>query len=188
MNYPNKIHKPVKSNIYSGNRGMDFEEEINLTNDFYRSENIAIIYKKPTPITINKVDYKSRNYAVITKAYFKVPSTTDYNGIYKGKYIDFEAKETKLNYFPLSNIHDHQLKHLNKIIEHGGIGFLLVYFKTKNKVFYLPGEELFSFIENNTRKSIPIEFFEKHGYLIEPKYNPRIDYISIIDKIKGVMI
>lgn len=181
MNYPSKMHKSKNNVTYFGNRGMDFEEEINITNSFYLQNDIAVIYKKPTPITINTVDYKSRRDAVITKAHFKTPSTTDYNGVYKGKYIDFEAKETKLNYFPLANIHSHQIEHLRKIEQHGGIGFILVYFKTKNKVFYLPSNKLFEFIENSKRKSIPLEYFEHNGFLIEPKYNPRIDYISVID-------
>ena len=64
----------------------------------------ALENKKTEDIKIVKVDYPSRDKAVITQGYFTVPSTTDYNGIYKGKYIDFEAKETNLNYFPLSNL------------------------------------------------------------------------------------
>ena len=43
---------------------------------------IEIIYKKPTPIKITKVDYPSRDKTVIKEAFFTVPSTTDYNGIY----------------------------------------------------------------------------------------------------------
>lgn len=183
MKYPGGIKKQGSSSINYANRGMNFEADINVTNSYYINNDIAIIYKKPTPITINKVDYKSRVDAVITEAHFNTPSTTDYNGIYKGKYIDFEAKETKQNYFPLSNIHKHQVEHLNRIVRHGGIGFILVNFVKLNKIYLLEAEKLCSFIESNERKSIPIEYFEKYGYLIKPKFNPRIDYLNIIDQI-----
>lgn len=183
MKYPNGITKLSSNSISYGNRGMNFEAEINITNEYYLIENTAIIYKKPTPITINKVDFPSRKDAVITEAHFKIPSTTDYNGIYKGKYIDFEAKETKLKYFPIANIHQHQITHLKKIYEHGGIGFILVNFVLYDKIFLLPIEQFLFFIENETRKSIPVDYFEKRGYLIKPKYQPRIDYLAIVDKL-----
>lgn len=183
MKYPNGIIKHTQNSVSYGNRGMNFESEINLTNEYYLKENKAVIYKKPTPITINRVDFKSRKDAVITEAHFKIPSTTDYNGIYKGKYIDFEAKETKLNYFPLNNIHNHQILHLKRIVEHGGIGFILVNFTKKDKIFLLPIQKLLGFIENQEKKSISIDFFETNGYLIKPKYQPRIDYLTIVDKL-----
>lgn len=182
MKYPTGISKQKKI-IHYGNRGMRFENDINETNAYYLNNNIAIIYKKPTPITITKVDFHSRKDAVIKEAYFKTPSTTDYNGIYKGRYIDFEAKETKLDYFPLRNIHEHQIEHLRKITNHGGIGFLLVHFSKKEQTYYLPAEKLFHFLEKYAKKTIPIEYFEKEGYLIKMKINPRLDYLSIIDKI-----
>lgn len=172
-----------KYNTYA-NRGMTLEHDIGLSNEYYRYNDIAIVYKKPTPITIAKVNYPSRKDAVITEAYFKTPSTTDYNGIYRGKYIDFEAKETKnKTFFPLNNIHNHQIKHLESIMRHGGIGFLIIRFSTLNKTFLLPAEKLLEFINNTKRKSIPLKYFEENSYLIKDKYNPRVDYLEILDRL-----
>ena len=182
MNYPNKISKSIKNTNHS-NRGMNLENELNATNNYYLINNIAVVYKKPTPITIAKVDYPSRVEAVIKEAYFKVPSTTDYNGIYKGKYIDFEAKETKNKSFPLANIHKHQIEHLQKIEEHGGISFLIVRFVLQNTTFLLETKYLTDFLNNESKKSIPYEYFENKGYIIKDKFNPRIDYLSIVDDI-----
>ena len=121
-------------NYKKANLGMSFENKINLANLHYLDHDIAVIYKKPTPITIVKVMYPRTTRAKIIEAYFKVPSTTDYNGIYKGKYIDFEAKETNVaTSFSLNNIHQHQIKHLENIIKHGGIGFLIIYFKIERE-------------------------------------------------------
>ncbi len=186
MNYPNGIKKT--NNIIYGNRGMSLEEDINITNKYYLDNNIAIIHKKPVPISVRKVDYKNRNDAKITDALFLVPSTTDYNGLYDGKYIDFEAKETKLDNLPLSNIHAHQIKHLQKIEEHKGISFILVRFKKDNVTYLLETKYLTLFIETNKRKSIPKEYFIKHGYIINIKYNPRLDYIRVIDKLRSEKI
>lgn len=186
MNYPNGIKKEfVNLNTYS-NRGMNLEADLNDTNEYYLYNDIAVVHKKPTPITINKVDYKSRRDAVIKEAHFKVPSTTDYNGVYKGKYIDFEAKETKsLTSFPLNNIHKHQIEHLKKIYNHGGIGFIIVKFSKLNKTYLLFIEDLLYFLDNNERSSIPTSYFDEKGYIIKEGLNPRLDYLKIVDK-KGV--
>ena len=93
MNFPT-IKRNQKKVINKANLGMDLEEAINESNTYYLNNNIAVIHKKPTPVQIVKVNYPSRNKAVITEAYYKTPSTTDYNGIYRGKYIDFDAKES----------------------------------------------------------------------------------------------
>ena len=171
-------------NLSYANRGMTLEADLEATNHFYLVNDVAVIYKKPTPITISKVNYPSRIEAVIKEGYFRTPSTTDYNGIYKGKYIDFEAKETKSHTsFPLNNIHVHQIKHLKRICAHGGIGFLIVRFTTLNKTFLLTYEVLEEFIESNDRKSIPLSYFMDRGYIIKDKYNPRVDYVQILDKL-----
>lgn len=184
MKYPSGMKKKYTTTTSYANRGMSLEEDINITNKYYLDNDIGIIHKKPTPITITKVDYPSRLEAVIKEAYFRTPSTTDYNGVYRGKYIDFDAKESKSKTsFPLKNIHSHQIEHIKNIIKHGGIGFFIVRFTTLNLTYYLDGSKLISFINNYEKKSIPISYFEKEGYLIKTKYNPRVDYLKVIDKI-----
>ena len=63
VNYPNK--KKVQSYIRkidgkhdTAHRGMNLEEDINLTNQYYLANDIAVIHKKPTPIQIVKVSSK----------------------------------------------------------------------------------------------------------------------------------
>ncbi len=183
MKYPTGT-KPINTSKITNyaNRGMTLESELNLTNDYYKRNKKAYIYKKPTPIKITKVDYKK---ATIKEAFFEMPSTTDYNGIYKGQYIDFEAKETKSKTsFPLSNIHKHQIEHIKNIVDEKGIGFLIVRFTVLNETYLLPGKKLIEFVSKETRVSIPISFFKEYGYIIKEKYEPRIDYIEIIDKME----
>ena len=191
MNYPNGVKKDSKTNsvlknLSHKNRGMTLESDINSSNEYYRSIDKAYIYKKPTPIQITKVDYPSRDKTVIKEAFFTTPSTTDYNGLYKGYYIDFEAKETKSKTsFSLNNIHPHQIKHIENINNHQGIAFLIVRFTTLGKTYLLEGKVFIDFINNTDRKSIPLDFFEKYGHLIKDGYNPIIDYLKIVDKLIG---
>lgn len=187
MQYPNGIKKVYSKNGTHSNRGMTLESELNTTNEYYLVNNIAVIYKKPTPITISKVDYSCKNDAIIKEAHFRTPSTTDYNGIYKGLYIDFEAKETKLDSFPLANIHKHQIEHLKRIMACGGIGFIIVRFTSKDETYYLPIEKLLSFLDNYKQKSVPIDYFKDNGFLIKQGFNPCLDYLKIIDILRSVL-
>ena len=192
MNYPSGIkHKENTSNkekqIDYKNRGMSLEGELNFSNEYYREIEKAYIYKKPTPIKITKVDYPSRDKAVIKEAFFTIPSTTDYNGLYKGKYIDFEAKETKSKTsFTLANIHPHQIKHIEHIHNNGGIAFLIVRFTTLDETYLLLAKDFLEFIKDSKRKSLPISFFREKAYLIKDSYQPRIDYLKVIDEVMEV--
>jgi len=166
---------------------MTLEEDINITNQFYLETNKAIIHKKPTPVQIVKVNYPKRSAAVITEAYFKQASTTDYNGVYRGKYIDFEAKETRnKTIFPLANIHDHQIKHMESIVNHNGICFMIIRFAAYDETYFIEAEKLFPYWYdklNGGRKSIPYESIKQESFLIPFHYQTRIDYLSIIDKL-----
>ncbi len=184
MNYPNKKSSYNQKLVNYGNRGMTLEEDINISNKYYLENDIAIVHKKPTPIKVVKVDYNNRINTKIREAYYEIPSTTDYNGIYKGKYIDFDAKETKSKTsFSLNNIHKHQLEHLIKVKNHGGISFLIIKFSMLNETYLLETKYIEDFTNNNERKSIPIDYIKKYGYIINSNYYPRLEYIKIIDKL-----
>lgn len=191
--YPNgKPYQPKKTpekkqqpSIVYSNRGMTLEEDLNETNKYYLENQFAVIHKKPTPVQIVNVDYPRRSAAVIKEAYFKQSSTTDYNGIYRGKYIDFEAKETKnKTSFPLQNFHSHQIEHMKSVINQNGICFVIL--SAFNDFYYLDATHLLVFWErqeNGGRKSITMEEIKEKGHIIPIGYQARIDYLKIIDKL-----
>lgn len=185
INYPNKKKSDNVKLTSTANRGMNFETMINQTNEFYLDNDIAVIYKKPIPIQIVSVDYRVRSAAKITEAYYKLPSTTDYNGIYKGYYIDFEAKETKSKTsFPIKNIHEHQVNHLRRVNEHGAISFIIVYFSVLGRIFFLDSKYIVDYYERSKsgKKSIALEEFIEFGKEIKEGYRKPVDYLSIIDE------
>ncbi len=185
INYPNKKKTTNIKITSTANRGMNFETMINQTNEFYLDNDLAVIYKKPIPIQIVSVDYRVRSAAKIVEAYYKLPSTTDYNGIYKGRYIDFEAKETKSKTsFPIKNIHEHQVLHLEKVKKHGAISFVIVYFSVLGRIFFLDSDFLVKYynLSKTGKKSIPLEEFETYGYEIKEGYRKPVDYLQIIDQ------
>ena len=193
IKYPNgqpykksEVSKRKKSSseisISSANRGMDFEKNINLSNEYYKEHDICLITKRPTPINVVKVDYSKG--AKITHAYFEEQSTTDYNGVYKSRYIDFEAKNTKnKTSFPLNNITVHQIEHLKRVIRHGGIAFFIIQFESLGKVYVLDASYVIHFYEKGERKSIPLSCFIESGIEVEQSFNPRLKYIDAIDKL-----
>ena len=184
MNYPNK-KKSFEKVISTSKLGMTLESDINLTNTYYLEKKIAVIHKKPTPVQVVKVSYPSRNKAKIVEAYYKTPSTTDYNGIYKGYYIDFDCKETnQKTSLPLANIHKHQQHHLKDVHNQGGIAFLIVHFKRHQKYFLMPYLSLKPYFDQAIkRQSIPFDAFVEKGYEIPFGLMPRLDYLKMIDQM-----
>ncbi|MCG3398883.1 Holliday junction resolvase RecU [Staphylococcus massiliensis] len=199
MNYPNGkpylrnrtqdgMKKQSQSrNIKYGGRGMSLESDIEKSNKYYRETNRAVIHKKPTPVQIVNVDYPMRSKAVIREAYFRTPSTTDYNGIYNGYYIDFEAKETKnKTSFPLNNIHDHQVSHMEAVYQQKAIVFLMIRFKSLNEVYLISYRKFLPFWQrflNDVKKSISVEEIRENGYHIPYQYQPRLNYLNAVDKL-----
>lgn len=194
FNYPNghsfnqkAFQKPIVSyGASQSNRGMSLEHDINEANKYYLATNQAVIHKKPTPVQIVNVSYPARAAAKITEAYFRQASTTDYNGIYKGYYIDFDAKETThKRSFPLSNIHEHQVKHLKAIAKQKGLAFMIIRFTVLQETYVIWANLIFKYWDNreNGRKSIPYEEITKFGERVEQQFNPVTPYLQAVDKL-----
>ena len=186
INYPNGSppYQIAKNIDNHSKRGATLEKDINASNTYYKDLNIALIYKKPTPIQVVRVDYPRRDRAKIIEAYYRTPSTTDYNGLYKGKYVDFEAKETKnKSRLPLQMIHAHQIKHLELVERHGGIGFFIIRFSYYGKTYLVDAPLLIRTIKKTTGYAIPYDWFEQNGHLIKEGLYPRLDYLKVVEAL-----
>ena len=163
------------------NRGMFLESIINDSNTYYNSIDKCLIFKKPTPIKVLNVTYPDNRSHLIDKAVYSSISTLDYNGIYREKYIEFDAKEChSKTSFPLSNIKDHQLENIKKVILQKGIVFIIIFIN--NEFYLLKGSTLVDFIKNNDRKSIEYEYLKQYAYRIQESYTPRLKYLDAVDK------
>ncbi|MGT2929307.1 Holliday junction resolvase RecU [Streptococcus dentasini] len=190
VKYPhNLIRRPSpkigqsQKKIDFANRGMSFEAAINKTNEYYLSHHMAVIHKKPTPVQIVKVDYPKRSRAKIVEAYFRQASTTDYSGVYKGHYIDFEAKETRQKTaMPMKNFHAHQVEHMEQVLGQSGICFVLLHFSSLKETYLLPARALIDFYQiDKGGKSMPLHYIKKNGIRIEESAYPQVPYLDVID-------
>ena len=143
---------------------------------------MAVVHKKPTPVQIVKVDYPKRSKAVIREAYFRQASTTDYNGVYKGYYLDFEAKETKnKTNFPLKNFHEHQIFHLNACLKQKGICFTIIEFTSLQRYFVTPASFVISAWQKNNKSSMTLKEIEDNSYEICSGFRPTLPYLEAVD-------
>jgi len=184
INYPIPSISNTKTTKYK-THGMLLENSLNISNEYYKIHNRALIYKKPTPVQVVRVNYPARNKARIIEAYYRTPSTTDYNGIYRGMYIDYEAKETNNLRFAFKHIFPHQIEHLTKVSEQGGIGFIIIYFKKVNEIYLVDIKvfnELYKEGEKGGIKSIPLETARTLGIEAKQGYTPPIDYLKAVDE------
>lgn len=134
-----------------------------MTNNQYRNNNYADVRKVPPPVTILDVTGNQ------VKGKLEKSTWVDYSGIYKGKSIIFDAKETKLKRFPLENLTDDQYKLLHSWPLNGATAFLLICFwiegKNEPEIYYLRFDQLEAVWigqNNGGAKSIPLQFFRDH--------------------------
>ena len=163
-----------------GLRGSTLEDLVNRTNERYLEKNLALIQKIPTPITPVRIDKEHRH---ITLAYFEQRSTVDYIGAVQGIPVCFDAKECNVETFPLQNIHEHQVVFMENFEKQGGIAFLLIYFTSRNEVYYMRFEEVKLFWNRameGGRKSFRIDELDPR-FFVKLKNGCFIPYLDMIN-------
>lgn len=104
--------------------------------------------------------------------------------MYRGKYIDFEAKECQSKTaFSLSYIHPHQITHLEKCRKHGGICFVIFRLTYHNLTYLVDAQEMIDYIRGIERKSIPYKWIMTHGHSIQSYYGRPVDYLEVVDRL-----
>ena len=164
-----------------GLRGSTLEDLINRTNERYDELNLALIQKIPTPITPVQIDKERRH---ITLAYFDKISTVDYIGSVQGIPVCFDAKECSADTFPLQNIHEHQMRFMEKYEKQGGVSFLVIYYSARNILYYMRFREIVRFWERREqggRKSFRLEELDER-YFMHLKNNCFVPYLDFIQK------
>ena len=164
-----------------GLRGSTLEDMINRTNEKYSDAGLALIQKIPTPITPIKIDKQNRH---ITLAYFEQKSTVDYIGAVQGLPVCFDAKECASDTFALQNIHEHQVKFMEKFEKQGGISFFLIYYTHKDTLYYLPLQMLLFFwnrAREGGRKSFRYEELNPE-YVLPRKHGILVPYLDMLQK------
>ena len=164
-----------------GLRGSTLEDFINLSNEKYLSSGLAVIQKIPTPIKPIKIDKDSRH---ITLAYFDQKSTVDYIGVVQGIPVCFDAKETTVDTFPLTNIHPHQITFMENFEKQHGISFIIIYFSARDEFYYIPFCDIMKFWlrgENGGRKSFTYDEIDKN-YQIHGSKGVIVHYLEALQK------
>lgn len=169
----------VKSS--NANRGLKFEEEIQKRCDMLKEQGIALISKVPTDwIVLRRYNPNKRRSEIFNAFPVCESKFVDFVGIYKGKAIGIEAKETiNKTSFPFSNIKDTQIQFLKSWSNLGGLGYYLIKFKTNEKVFLVPSETLHNYMDSVERKSAPYSWFIDNADVKEVDYQ-KVDFEKYI--------
>ncbi|MCY0895526.1 MAG: Holliday junction resolvase RecU [Alicyclobacillaceae bacterium] len=166
-----------------GGRGMAFETLINHANAIYRQRGLAVVQKRPTPIKILRT-----NGTRIVSAVLESASTVDYEGVYRGRSLQFEAKSTREKRFDLKNLLPHQVEHLRACAAQGALCFVLVEFTEQQRIYLLPGERMllaWDASQHGGAKSIPLKDIEQSCFPVQQGRGVLVDYLAAVELWSG---
>lgn len=165
-------------NLYK-NKGMYIESLVEKTIDYINNKDIGLFEKRNIPINIYSVKGNK------IEAYLKEKSLVDFCGVFNGKHIEFETKQTDKDFFKFNLFKKHQLNYLIKSNKHKSLSFLIIHFYVYDKTFAIEINQLKDIYNKFKSKPIPLTFFENNCYELILEF-PGI--LTIIDFIKKYIV
>ena len=137
-------------------------------------QNVMDYYKQNSPALLVITHYQRLlDYIIPTHVHIMKNGTIIKSG--DNSLVDYIEKNG------YDNIEENQILHIKRILNHGGIVFLIIFMN--NKFYLLKGSTLINFINNNERKSIPFDVINEYAYIIKEGFIPRLDYLSVVEKV-----
>lgn len=157
------------------NKGMYLEELINNTISYYNNNDVGLFEKRYLPIAIKEINKNK------VTGFLKEKSSVDYLGLYQGKHIEFEAKQTQNDYFSFNVFKNHQLKYLVKANMMGAISFLIIHFFNNDITICISINNLIEIYNKFKTKKVPINSFVKYGSKINIVFPGILDIVSFLN-------
>lgn len=173
VNTAKKEVKPKTKKLNSGRFGLAFEKRILKKCEEYNNKDLAYITKIPTEVTIIRRGYK------VIDCIYRDKASLDFCGVIKGGksiYIEAKSCQSKTS-FPFSLIKDHQFTIAYDLLKYTDLVYFLIEMREINKVFLVNAKNIKDFRENKTRQSLPLDWLEENGALIDIK---ELDFIAPI--------
>lgn len=156
------------------NLGKAWEDKILKKCKQYREENRAFIIKVPTEFTL------IRKFGKIVSAFPKEKSILDFVGVLEdGRCTFIEAKShANKTSFSLNLVKPHQYDLAIEIEQYTNLVFYLIYFKSLDRTFLVHTSNVEKFRVENTRKSIPVSWFESNSIELDSNLN----FLEVIEE------
>ncbi len=108
-----------------GPNGKGFEDLLSYVHKIYSRSGRARIDKITVPVR-----------KIGGKMFHSAKSTVDFTGVIDGgRFIAFDAKQTKNDRLPMSMLKQHQIDYLREINRRKGLGFFFVWFERTDQMF-----------------------------------------------------
>lgn len=101
------------------------------------------------------------------KTRFTPSNIADFLLVKSDKVLFLELKSIKEKRLPLSNIRISQLNGLSEIRHRNIKAYFIVNFRSEEKTYAITPKQILDFLEDQERKSIPLNWFEENAILIK---------------------